>query len=796
MGLGWGGWGAGCAECQNLQETREIGWGSMRNPGVAIEITDHKLLRLCNGRWSVVSLPTACPHPYAAPHVMEVESTIHHSSLRLGDLCVSSSPTPPRTSQIGQLEVASLLKFLDGFAIGKLWLCGNHGLQRLLSLHTRSFRAQFKLKAPLQWPTLIQHFPHLQELRLSIETSDSSTSHRMLTDANLATVPRSVQVLELAFGNGSSLLCRPSTAYSSSSFELINLGSEFPHLTELRCGVPSDFANPPFEIRGSSFPRSLLHLSTDLPLPMSPLQIALLPPLLKTLKLSLVEETGMDRISFPCQLENVDISGLRSLAAISMLPATVRTLRVTLHESCTAKTLDDRVSFPPKMKRFTASHWPGFTSWLAAELPASLTEFKYEGEGPLALDLLRHLPSNLSSIDLPRLPLGFKSSTRELKRFALGLKYVSPELNALLPRSLVYPKLSARLLGCIDAINLHGGESTQKNASNARRRIRRLPHDLEDLYVVVCEPSTVSSFSFLSQLKSLRLDLVSQDMDYSARLTWLGSLKALKKFTIASSSRLDFLPTADFCLESFTVLNALPDNWEAAADFNSPALSGLKELTIAFDDNELCHSRPKAWNSFCNWLCARADCNGPSWPPMLLKLCIDVIPILQKSTYDDDGPESDDELSNLRAALLPPKSSKRSAGSRSSRHRWLPLKGLCKLPATLKSLAVQELFPFDSGALRDLPQGLISLKLGAAACVLKDEDLELLPQSLDSLSLPGSPNFDDPADVLNRTLPHIRHTFIKERLVACGETLSNWNGEYYMPSGNRKWKPSSLPHFL
>lgn len=733
----------------------------------------------------------------AAPHVMEVESSIHHSSLHLGDLCVSPSPIPRGSRQIGQNELSSVLEFLDGFAIGKLWLCGNYGLQRLLSQHTKVFRAHFRLNAPLQWPTLIHQFPNLQELRLSIETANSTSSHRILTDANLATVPRSVQVLELAFGNGSALLCRPSPAYSSSSssMELINLGSEFPHLTELRCGVPSD-ANPSLEICGSSLPRSLLHLSMGVPLPLTPLQIALLPPLLKTLKLRLIQESEMCRISFPCQLENVDISGLLSLAAISMLPATVRTLRVELHDCCSAKALDEHVSFPPKLRRFTASNWPEFTSWIASHLPSSVTAFKYEGNGPVALDLLRHLPSSLTSIDLPRLPLGFKAGTKELKRFAKRLEYVSPELNALLPRALVYPNLSARLLGCIDAINLHSGESTQANASNARRRIRRLPHDLEDLYVVVCEPSTVSSFSFLSQLKSLRLDLVSQDMDYSARLNWLGSLKALKKFTIASSSRLDFLPTAEFRLDSFTVLNALPDNWEAAADFNSPALRGLKELTIAFDDNELCHSRPKAWNSFCNWLCTRADCKGPSWPPKLLKLCIDVIPILQKSKYDDDGPESDDELSNLRAALLPPRSSRRSAGPKSSRHRWLPLKGLCKLPPTLKSLAFQELFPFDSGALRGLPRGLISLKLGAAACVLKDEDLELLPQSLDSLSLPGSPNFDDPADVLNRALPHIRHTFIKERLVVCGETLSNWNGEYYMPAGHRKWKPTTLPHFL
>lgn len=703
----------------------------------------------------------------------------------------SSPQDALQITDIGSFEFASILRLLDGYDISHLWFCGNNRLNNRLIHNVTKFEVVYTLKSTPQWPNIIQRFSSLRELRVSIETLDSRPSTRVLYGADLSTVPQSIRVIEFLIGNGLTLFSRPSPSCPLKVMELINIGNYFPNLEYLHCASAFEVSERTFQFSASSLPRSLLHLTTGVPLPIPALQIALLPPMLRTLKLRLTHEQGTS-ITFPSFLEHLDISNVSSVSLINNLPESLRSLRLGMASKSSLKVSGHRLHFPSSLERFEAFNWPNFPSWIAHRLPLSLKHFKFQGGGSLALDLLRHLPENLTSIELPALPLGFSASSKDLCKFASTLERVSPELNALLPRELAFPKLKSRILGCVDAINLHGGESTRKNSAVSERSIKKLAPEVEELYAVVCEPSTVSCFAFLKCLKSLRLDLISHDMDYSARLKWLGSVKSLKSLTLASTSRVGFLSTAEFRLDSLGLVDALPDDWKHALDFNAPALNGLKELTISFDDNELAHARPKAWDHFCAWLCARVDCCGAPWPPNLTKLNVDVIPFDDTPSNDDSlDLESDDDASVLAAALLSSCPDSAKSRRKTQRHRWLPIKGLSRLPKSLKSLTFMQLFPFDFSVLQSLPNELISLKLGAPACVLRDEDLELLPLSLDILSLPGSPNFDNPADVLQRVLPHIRYAAIKRRELQLEPAISNWRKEQLKLPGCKVWKPSN-----
>lgn len=690
------------------------------------------------------------------------------------------------------------MSFLSGFEISRLWKCGNKQLQHRLQTDVTVFRARYGLNTTPKWPTLICHFSNLQQLQLSVDCLKGQSKPRAMLGGDITDVPSSVEVLTFEMGNGFTFCCRPASVTSPLTRRLINMGSAFPNLRELTCTGGLGANNETLEFCASSLPRSLQRLNTEVPLPMDSLQLALLPPTLKALNLSLKTEHEMP-IPFPPQLEHLDLSNVASLEVINMLPRGLRNLRLEMRDSDSAKqhnALPPDLIFPPNLERLVASNWPEFPSWIARCLPRSLRRLKYEGNGPLALDLLGRLPRSLTSIDLPHLPLGFSATVDDLSRYSHHLRFVSPELNAILPLGLCFPKLRDRIIGSIDAIDLRAKESTRKSAAAAQRRINRLPRDLHSLYAVICEPQTLSSLAFLTRLKSLRLDLISVDLDYSARLEWLGSLQSLKNLTIASASRLGFIPTAEFRLDALCILNALPDAWDQDIDFDSPSLNGMRELTISFEDNELLHARPKAWRMFCGWLCARADCSGSAWPPNLSKLSVDVVPRTTKTRkYRDDGPESDDEESNLKAALLP-SACYASKTKKTSSHHWLPISGLSRLPSTLKSLAFGQLFPFDATALQALPSGLLSLKLGAAACTLKDEDLEHLPPSLDALSLPESPNFKDPAIVLQRVLPHIQQASIKKRLLNIEKPFRDWQQDQLKLPASPRWKPAALRQFM
>lgn len=347
----------------------------------------------------------------------------------------------------------AIVSSIEGVGIGRLWLCGDSRLNARLGAGgaVKSFRVHFDSLCPVQWPSLVRHFVHLEHFK----TSFGRDATVMAWVPRYSELNRSIRRLNLsfksdffglqdAFTGGHTFTCleeltglAPKSTSNAAAQEMISnfLALLPPCLTNLQfqhANYSSDFAYSNYEkmywpVPTSYWPRNLRKLTLSLicsenePEPVLPLS-------LEELDLSIQDPNRYDGRDHVREI----------YAAIALIP-NLRKLRILLYSlNMTSLTIEDIRRLPRSLNHLEMDFLEfSFDADLMIALPPMLTELDTRVNRTIVdISLLELLPRSLTKFGNLPFP-----TVETLKVFppniaSLDQLYMLPEIVAALPPGL------------------------------------------------------------------------------------------------------------------------------------------------------------------------------------------------------------------------------------------------------------------------------------------------------------------------------------------------------------------------
>lgn len=271
--------------------------------------------------------------------------------------------------------IARSSRYLEAYSLGRLLLCGDHGLSSALAEQAESFELTFSSKMEFGWPSIISRLSHLKHVRIG---DPLRYFQPFVPYANLRHLPPSLTSIHLCYANAHlSLLSKPSTIdiLEINDPKPLPLSRMFPSLQSLQVAnayssvrleirisklLAELSALPlrtlclrPFTIRYRDFkllPQSLTHLellSADFE-ESSNTYCPPLPPSLEALYITTLPTPAMFNSSIPTTLHTLHIRASWRNFNFSLLPRTLTELTLILDMAPLSE--DDFDQFPPDLK--------------------------------------------------------------------------------------------------------------------------------------------------------------------------------------------------------------------------------------------------------------------------------------------------------------------------------------------------------------------------------------------------------------------------------------------------------------
>lgn len=392
--------------------------------------------------------------------------------------------------------LSEVLQHLEGRSIGRLWLCGSSQLQYSLANCVKRFELLIDSIYPSQWPSLVSHFPRLEEFSIHRVKEGLAEDEWIPNYSDLSQSLRRLNLL--------------TTADFKAFMETLRSGHSFPHLEELT-GISAGHSMSVFELVDA---RNLAETAASF--------ASFLPSSLKVLTIHKSTYFPLAPCYWPKQLRKTNIFATeQGSLEIMTLPETLEEVSITLHS-------DQITSFqwPPNLLTLTlrAQIKPGFAVDVVRQLPRSLTSLDLDDTAGYAqvrsTELIKALPPDLTDLSLKNI-------------------LINPNMLDLLPKSLtkfpelpwpdfdtikLFPPNLTELNGCYHHPDIYASlpsslrilSSSEDYWDDADAEVNwpKLPDTLTSMDFV--EPSYLAQHPFPAQLNELLLyamDITAEIVD-------------------------------------------------------------------------------------------------------------------------------------------------------------------------------------------------------------------------------------------------------------------------------------------